>query len=198
MVGKVVTLIWRSRVHPTTLFSLVRRRAVPATLASVVVSALTVGMSFAADPRPAHTAKQSSPMPVHGTWTSPVGACFKHVTSFDPTTGVFTCTGTSVWTGTWIGSVTWTVKGHKDPASGLIVGEIRDVFKGHARRGRHGTLTFVEQLNQDATGRQNNPADIVRSSGGLAGSRGHVRFIGQANPDGSGSGTYSGRWRPGK
>jgi hypothetical protein len=27
---------------------------------------------------------------------------------------------------------------------------------------------------------------------------GHARFIGQSNPDGSGTGTYSGRWHPGK
>jgi hypothetical protein len=80
----------------------------------------------------------------------------------------------------------------------VFTGQAREVFTGHTRSGRRGTLTFVEQVTQDATGKEDNRARIVRGSGGLAGSRGHVRFVGQSNPDGSASGTYSGRWRPGK
>jgi hypothetical protein len=158
-----------------------------------VVTALTLAPS--ADSTPQLPAKQRPLTRVHGAWTDPAGSCVSHLT-VDPATGVFTCTGTTAWTGTWVGSTTWTLTAHRDPASGVLTGRIREVFKGRAGR-RHGTLTFVEQLTQDATGKEVSRGRIVRGSGGLAGSRGDVRFIGQSNRDGSGSGTYSGRWRPG-
>jgi hypothetical protein len=163
--------------------------------ALLVVLAVTAATSAAS---PAHPAKRHPLIRVHGTWTDPVGTCVSHVTSFDPATGTFTCTGTTVFTGTWVGSTTWTLTGRRDPSSRIVTGEIHEVFKGHTRGGRRGTLTFVEQLTEDATGKEDTRARIVRGSGGMAGSRGQVHFIGQSNPDNSGSGTYSGLWRLGK
>src|SRR4051794_9916518 len=98
-------------------------------------------------------------------------------------------------TGTWAGSTTWTLTGRQDPVSGTITGRIDEVFKGRARRGGRGTLTFIEQITIDAAGTTDIRGHIVRGSAALAGSRGHAHWIGQSNADGSGSGTYSGRWR---
>jgi hypothetical protein len=58
-----------------------------------------------------------------------------------------------------------------------------------------GKLTFVEHFTLDAAGRIDIKGKIVKSSGALAGSRGHARWVGTTKADGSGSGTYFGRWR---
>lgn len=135
---------------------------------------------------------------VRGTWSNPVGSCFAHIISFDPSTGDVICTGTSDWTGTWTGSTTWTLTGNVNLATGAGSGRIDEVFTGRARDRRKGTLTFVEQFTLDATGKIDIRGEIVGSSGGLAGSHGHARWIGITNADGSGSGTYSGRWHEGR
>ena len=144
----------------------------------------------------AHAAGTRHTAGAHGAWTDPVGACLAHVVSFDPATGALTCTGTSDWTGTWAGSTTWTLTGRQDPVSGAITGRIHEVFKGRARRVGRGTLTFVERVTIDAAGTTDIRGRIVRGSAALAGSRGHAHWTGHSNADGSGSGAYSGRWRP--
>jgi hypothetical protein len=165
-------------------------------LLSVSASLLVGGM--ASQPSLAAAAKHHPLTRVHGGWSDPVGACVAHIVSFDAATGAVTCTGTSKWTGTWVGSTTWTLTGRQDPATGVLTGQIHEVFKGHAARGRHGTLTFVEQITVDAAGKTDIRGHIVRGSGGLAGAHGDAHWIGQSGTDGSGSGTYSGRWRAGK
>jgi hypothetical protein len=55
-------------------------------------------------------------------------------------------------------------------------------------------LTFVEHFTLTAAGQIDIKGRIVKSFGGLLGSHGHARWIGTANADGSGTGTYSGRW----
>jgi hypothetical protein len=146
---------------------------------------------------PAASAHDRHHSKVAGDWTNPVGACVAHITSVDPATGdLLGCTGTSDWTGTWTGSTTWTLTGRVSLTTGGS-GRIDEVFTGHAADGRAGTLTFVEHFTLDATGHIDVTGRIVRSSGGLAGSRGHAHWVGTANADGSGIGTYSGRWHEG-
>ena len=133
-----------------------------------------------------------------GEWSNPVGACVAHIIKVDPTTGdLLSCTGTSDWTGTWNGSTTWTLKGDISLTTGGS-GHIREVFTGRARDGRKGKLTFVERFTLDASGHIDIQGKIVKSSGKLAGSYGHARWVGTANADGSGTGTYSGRWDEGR
>lgn len=135
---------------------------------------------------------------VKGSWSNPVGACVAHIIKADPTTGdLLSCSGTSDWTGTWTGSTTWTLTGDVSLTTGGS-GRIREVFRGHGPHGRKGKLTFVEHFMLDAAGRIDIKGKIVRSSGGLAGSRGHARWVGTTKADGSGSGTYSGRWHEGR
>jgi hypothetical protein len=135
---------------------------------------------------------------VSGTWSNPLGACVAHLTRFDPATGDFNCTGTSDWTGSWTGSTTWTVTGNQDLVTGASSGRIDEVFTGRAAHSRRGTLTFVERFTLDAAGNIHIHGPIVGSSRGLVGSRGHAEWVGTSSAtDGSGSGTYSGRWNQG-
>jgi len=159
-----------------------------------VILSIIAGIALIATPAAAARHRHSASV-VHGAWTDPAGACTAHIVSFDPATGALTCTGTSTWIGTWAGSTTWTLTGRQDPASGAITGRIDEVFKGRASGGRRGTLTFVEHLTLDAAGNTDISGHVVRSAGELTGSRGHARWIGHSNADGSGSGTYSGRWQ---
>ncbi len=132
---------------------------------------------------------------LRGRWTNPVGACVAHIIKLDPATGdLLECTGTSDWTGTWKGSTTWRLTGDVSLTTGGS-GRIDEVFKGRARDGRRGSLTFVEHFTLDAAGTIDITGRIVKSSGRLAGSHGRARWIGTTRADGSGSGTYSGRWR---
>jgi hypothetical protein len=134
---------------------------------------------------------------ISGRWTNPVGACVAHIIEVDPATGdVLSCKGTSNWTGTWKGSTNWTLTGDVGLTSGGS-GRIDEVFKGHARDGRKGRLTFREHFTLDAAGKIDIKGKIVKSSGKLAGSRGRARWIGTAKADGSGKGTYSGHWQEG-
>jgi hypothetical protein len=128
----------------------------------------------------------------------PVGACVAHIIKVDPATGdLLSCSGTSDWTGTWTGSTTWTLTGDVSLTTGGS-GRIREVFHGRSPHGRKGKLTFLEHFTLDAAGHIDIKGKIVKSSGALAGSRGRARWIGTANADGSGSGTYSGRWHEGR
>jgi hypothetical protein len=146
---------------------------------------------------PAVSAHHRHGSKVAGDWTNPVGACVAHITNVDPATGdLLGCTGTSDWTGTWTGSTTWTLTGRVSLTTGGS-GQIEEVFTGHAADGRAGTLTFIEHFTLDATGHIDIKGRIVQSTGGLAGSRGYARWVGTANADGSGVGTYSGRWHEG-
>jgi len=159
-------------------------------LAILGLSAALVAPTASAD----HGTQSSK---VKGKWTNPVGACVAHIINVDPTTGdLLSCTGTSDWTGTWKGSTKWTLTGDVSLTTGGS-GRIDEVFKGRARDGRTGKLTFVEHFTLDAAGHIDIKGKIVKSSGKLAGSQGHARWIGTANADGSGSGTYSGRWHEG-
>jgi hypothetical protein len=143
---------------------------------------------------PAASAHHGNRSTVAGDWTNPVGACVGHITNVDPATGdLLGCSGTSDWTGTWSGSTTWTLTGDISLTAGGS-GRIDEVFSGHAADGRVGTLTFVEHFTLDATGHIDIKGKIVKASGEFAGSRGHAHWIGTANADGSGAGTYSGRW----
>ena len=173
------------------LSRLVRRRGHATAVASaIIVAALAVPAASAGDGH--HLSK------LKGKWSNPVGACVAHIIKVDPTSGdLLSCTGTSDWTGTWNGSTTWTLKGDISLTTGGS-GHIREVFTGRARDGRKGKLTFVERFTLDASGRIDVQGKIVKSSGKLAGSYGHARWIGTANADGSGAGTYSGRWREGR
>ena len=133
-----------------------------------------------------------------GEWSNPVGACVAHIIKVDPTTGdLLSCTGTSNWTGTWKGSTKWTLTGDVSLTTGGS-GRIDEVFTGRVRDGRKGRLTFVEHFTLDAAGNIDIKGKIVKSSGKLEGSYGHARWIGTANADGSGKGTYSGRWQEGR
>jgi hypothetical protein len=166
-----------------------RKRATALTLLTSLVAVVAAAAS--ADDRP--------PMSkVNGKWTNPVGACVAHVLEVDPTTGdLLSCSGTSDWTGTWKGSTKWTLTGRVSLTAGGS-GRIDEVFKGRARDGREGKLTFREHFTLDASAEIDIKGKIVKSSGKLEGSHGHARWIGTANPDGSGNGTYSGRWREGR
>ena len=129
-----------------------------------------------------------------GRWTNPVGACVAHIVKVDPATGdVLRCTGTSDWTGTWKGSTRWRLTGDVSLTAGGS-GRIDEVFKGRARDGRRGTLTFVEHFTLAPSGAIDISGRIVQGSGRLAGSHGRARWIGTTSADGSGVGTYSGRW----
>jgi hypothetical protein len=150
--------------------------------------ALVASNASAGDP---HSSK------VKGAWSNPVGACVAHIIKVDPATGdLLSCSGTSDWTGTWKGSTKWTLSGDVSLTTGGS-GRIHEVFKGRARDGRKGKLIFTEHFTLDAAGHIDITGKIRKSSGGLAGSHGHARWIGTANADGSGSGTYSGRWHHG-
>ena len=173
------------------LSRLVRRRGHATAVASaIIVAALAVPAASAGDGH--HLSK------LKGKWSNPVGACVAHIIKVDPTSGdLLSCTGTSDWTGTWNGSTTWTLKGDISLTTGGS-GRIREVFTGRVRDGRKGKLTFVERFTLDASGRIDIQGKIVKSSGKLAGSYGHARWVGTANADGSGTGTYSGRWDEGR
>jgi hypothetical protein len=147
---------------------------------------------------PAMSSRQPShESSVRGTWTNPLGSCVAHITRFDPATGDLSCTGTSAWTGTWRGATTWTVTGNQNPTTGAGSGRIDEVFIGRAAHGRSGSLTFVEHFTLDATGKIAIHGRIVKGTGGFKGSRGTASWIGTSSAtDGSGSGTYRGRWRP--
>ncbi len=174
------------------------RSHAPATLVSLaVILALAVVALVALSGAPAASAGPSNTSKVRGTWTNPVGACVAHIISFDPSTGDFVCKGTSHWTGTWTGSTAWTLTGNQSP-TGAVSGRIDEVFKGHVADGSTGTLTFVEHITIDAAGNTDIRGSIVDSSGGLAHSQGHARWIGISNPDGSGSGSYFGQWHQGQ
>jgi len=86
---------------------------------------------------------------------------------------------------------------HPRPLERCSSGRIDAVFTGDAPGGRAGTLTFVESLSIDASGGTSIRGHITNSSGALAGSSGHASWIGISAQDGSGSGTYSRRWREG-
>ena len=166
-----------------------RRRRVTAV---AFLTSLVAGVAAVASADPGHTPK------VSGDWSNPVGACIGHIIEVDPTTGdLLSCSGTSDWTGTWTGSTTWTLTGDISLTAGGS-GRIDEVFTGHSPDGRAGTLTFVEQFTLDATGHIDITGKIVDSSGQLAGSHGHAHWVGTANLDGSGRGTYSGRWHEGR
>jgi hypothetical protein len=135
---------------------------------------------------------------VKGAWTNPVGACVGHIAKTDPATGdVLGCTGTSKWTGTWKGSTTWRLTGRISLTAGGS-GRIHEVFTGRARDGRRGTLTFSERFTLAANGDIDITGRIGKSSGRLAHSHGRARWVGTTAADGSGRGTYSGRWREGR
>src|SRR3954447_1271250 len=160
-------------------------------LGSLILFAVVVGPAASATQRDRSSA-------LRGRWTNPVGACVTHIDKVDPATGdVLRCTGTSTWTGTWRGSTTWVLTGDVSLTAGGT-GRIDEVFRGRARDGRTGRLTFVEHFTLDASGKIDIAGRIVKSSGRLAGSGGHARWIGSSRPDGSGEGTYSGRWREGR
>jgi parallel beta-helix repeat protein len=176
-----------------------RLHAAPATLVSLaVILALAIVALVALSGAPAASAGPSHTSKVRGTWSDPVGACVAHIISFDPKTGDFVCTGTSHWTGTWTGSTTWTLTGNQSPTTGAVSGRIDEAFKGHLADGTTGTLTFAEHVTIDPDGDTDIRGSIVNSSGGLAYSQGHARWIGNSNPDGSGSGSYSGQWHQGQ
>jgi hypothetical protein len=161
------------------------------------VAAMALMASFVVLVAPAALAHHGHPSKVRGKWSNPVGACVAHITRVDPTTGdVLGCSGTSDWTGTWTGSTGWTLTGYVSLTSGGS-GRIHEVFKGRAHDGRKGRLTFVERFTLDASGHIDIKGTIVKGFGELAGSSGHARWVGTANADGSGSGTYTGRWREG-
>jgi hypothetical protein len=170
---------------------LVSRRSGATAVAGLTLFVALVASAASADHRP-HLSK------LKGDWTNPVGACVAHIIKVDPATGdLLSCSGTSDWTGTWKGSTKWTLTGDVSLTTGGS-GRIDEVFKGRARDGRKGKLTFRERFTLDAAGHIDIKGKIVKSSGSLAGSHGHVRWIGTANADGSGSGTYSGRWHEGR
>ena len=169
---------------------LVSRRRL-GTAAAILTSFVTLFASAASADHRHHLSK------LKGEWSNPVGACVAHIIKVDPTSGdLLSCTGTSDWTGTWKGSTTWTLTGDVSLTAGGS-GSIREVFIGRAHDGRKGTLTFVEHFTLDAAGNIDIKGKIVKSAGRLAGSHGHARWIGTANADGSGTGSYSGRWHEG-
>jgi hypothetical protein len=135
------------------------------------------------------------PSTVKGHWTNPVGACVKHLISFDAATGDLKCTGTSKWTGTWKGSTKWTFTGNMNPSTGETKGHIDEVFTGKIADGRKGKLTFVEKMTLDKQGNIDIHGHIVKASGGLAGAKGKAHWTGTSSvADGSGAGPYSGSW----
>jgi hypothetical protein len=173
------------------LRTLVSRRGRATAVAILTLFIALVAPATSADRRH-HLSK------LKGEWSNPAGACVAHIIKVDPTTGdLLSCSGTSDWTGTWKGSTTWTLTGDVSLTAGGS-GRIDEVFKGRARDGRKGRLTFVEHFTLDAAGNIDITGKIVKSSGRLAGSHGHARWIGTANADGSGTGTYSGRWHEGR
>src|SRR5215217_7675307 len=173
------TLAKAAQSMPRRLFIRPGRATVVALL---TLSVVLVGPAASADHRQ-HLSK------LKGRWSNPVGACVGHIIESDPTTGdLLGCTGTSDWTGTWKGSTTWTLTGDVSLTMGGS-GRIEEVFKGRARDGRKGRLTFAERFTLDAAGHIDIEGKIVKSCGGLAGSYGAARWIGTANPDGSGEGT---------
>jgi hypothetical protein len=168
-----------------------RRRKLATAVALMILLVAVVAPTISANYRPP-LAK------VKGKWTNPVGACVAHIIKVDPITGdLLSCSGTSDWTGTWKGSTSWTLTGDVSLTTGGS-GRIDEVFKGRARDGRKGKLTFREHFTLDAAGSIDIKGKIVKSSGRLEGSHGRAHWIGTASPDGSGSGTYSGRWREGR
>ena len=162
-----------------------------------ILLALTTLVPLAVAPVVAWAKGPTTASKVRGRWTDPVGACAGHVVSLDPATGAIVCTRTSRWTGTWNGSTKWTLTRILDPSSAAVSGRVDEVFTGDAAGGRAGTLTFVESLSIDASGGTSIRGHITNSSGALAGSSGHASWIGISAQDGSGSGTYSRRWREG-
>jgi hypothetical protein len=162
-------------------------------------TALALLTLFVAPVAPAASADHGHPLSkVKGKWSNPVGACVAHIIKVDPTTGdLLSCSGTSDWTGTWKGATRWTLTGDVSLTTGGS-GRIDEVFKGRARDGRKGSLIFREHFTLDAAGNIDIKGRIVKSSGKLEGSHGRARWVGTATADGSGSGTYSGRWHEGR
>jgi hypothetical protein len=67
-----------------------------------------------------------------------------------------------------------------------------------ASDGTAAVRSFREHFTLDAAGNIDIKGKIVKSSGKLEGSHGRAHWTGTANADGSGNGTYSGRWHEGR
>jgi hypothetical protein len=162
--------------------------------ATIVVAALVAGLLVASS----QPALASSPRTEHvaGDW---VNALPPVITAYDPATGHFSGSGSSVWTGSWTGTTTWTTTGTLDLLTGDVEGTLDETFDGRSADGDNGTLHFIETYTVDgATSRIHIDARLVDGSGDFAGSRGRVTFDGLSLPSGQGGGTYAGRWTRGR
>lgn len=127
---------------------------------------------------------------VAGRWVN--GGCA--LTSYDLTTGEFSCVGTSDWVGTWTGVTTFTVQATLDVATGDEWGSIDETFIGVAADGSAGTLHFDETFTVDgSTFEVQLEFRIIEGTGEFEGSRGSGTFDGTV-VETSGFGSFSGHW----
>jgi hypothetical protein len=141
---------------------------------------------------PASSPRDGRALAVTGDWVD-AAPCIP--ASFDPATGRFSATCSSIWTGTWIGVTKAQLDGTTNLLTGDTTGTIDETFIGRSDDGGTGTLRLRETLEVDGNSSTLViDATIVQGTGDFRGSRGHVTFTGLVAPDGQGAGMYSGRW----
>ena len=143
---------------------------------------------------PAEGATGRTTTTVAGGWTSLINCAF---TAFDPATGKFACTGSTLWDGAWTGITHYTASGVFNLTTGDVRGSIDEVFTGvYTTDHSMGTLTFHESFTIDgATNAILITANITGSSGDatFGCSKGRVTFDGIDTPA-TGLGGYEGKW----
>ena len=157
------------------------------------VVALAAGLLLVASP----AALASSPRTEHveGDWVNSLPPV---ITAYDPGSGHFSGSGSSVWTGSWSGTTTWTTTGTLNLLTGDVEGTLDETFDGSSADGGRGTLHFTETYTVDgATSKIHIDATLLDGTGDFAGSRGRVTFDGLSLPSGQGGGTYTGSWTRG-
>jgi hypothetical protein len=131
---------------------------------------------------------------VGGSWAQVVNCVF---TRYEPSTGDFSCVGSSTWEGSWTGVTHYDVIGRYDAATGGMRGTLDETFIGaYVPDKSRGTLHFSERFVIDgATSVLHIDTDIVGGDGDptFRCSGGRLTFDGIA-PGATGFGGYQGTW----
>jgi hypothetical protein len=164
------------------------RRSLATVLGILGAIALSTPAGAAAGPAGATTTT------VGGSWAQVVNCVY---TRYEPSTGDFSCVGSSTWEGSWTGLTHYVITGTLNPSTGDMRGTLDETFVGTWVPDRsHGSLTFHERFTLDgATSVVHIDTDVLGGEGDPAFrcSSGHLTFDGLA-PGQTGFGGYQGRW----
>jgi hypothetical protein len=146
---------------------------------------------------PVH-ASASKKQSIRGGW---VGATPCVITSYDPspsdpTTGTFSCVGSTTWDGSWTGQTEFAVKGTINFLTGDASGTLEETLYGIATADQStGSLQFTERFRvYGATNTLHIDLKIVGGTGDWVGSRGQLTFDGLQFLGVAGHGGYAGTW----